>query len=648
MRLLFSPDEDSKKNTNLSRFLDFVNHRYEFKLKDYWSLHDWSTKDLGGFWSSIWEFCGVIGTRSGSSYVGGINFWESQFFPESQLNFAENLIMRGKDEDLAVSGIDESGKTVDLSRLELRNQVGAVASALRALGMQSGDRVVAWSSNTVETTVFALGALSIGAIVSTCSPDFAPNAVIDRFGQIRPKVLLASPSYNYAGKSYSRFDELNRIVEGLPTLEEIIVVSKTAGSANFKNWDEWISNAPNQKLEFEKFSFNHPCFILFSSGTTGKPKCIVHKSGGVLLKLLSEHLLHLDIRDTSKVLYYTTTGWMMWNWLLGTLATGSTLVLYDGSPTYPQTHNLMTVVEQMSITHLGISPRYVELLKQEKDNSLLQLKLTALARVISTGSPLSSDCFEFLYNSLPQHVVTTSISGGTDLCGCFLNAIPTEPVYAGEIQGPALGFDMDVLGDDGEDLNLDVKGELVCKKPFPSVPLGFWGDSDNVKFQSSYFEKYPGVWTHGDFASKTHQGGFIIHGRSDATLNSRGVRIGTAEIYSVVDALPEVSESLAISKSIEDETFNVLFVVLRSGHEFSANLQSRIRNALRTSASPRHVPDFIFEAPELPRTKSNKLVEIPVTDLVNGRRVRDLNSLKNPDSLKWFERFSANELFLNS
>jgi acetoacetyl-CoA synthetase len=520
--------------------------------------------------------------------------------------------------------------------------VAQTGAALIDLGLKPEDRVVAWTPNILQTLIYSLAALSIGAVVSTASTDFTPAAVIDRFGQTTPKVLLATSCYQYQGRRFDGKDQIGQIVAGLTTLQKVVIADESFG--DYQSFEDWIAPYPGKNTGYVKFKFDHPGFILFTSGTTGKPKCIIHSAAGVLLKLRAEQLFNFDLNYRNKMFFYTTTGWMMWNWLLYVLGSGATIVLYDGSPTFPKVDRLLTVADNENCTHLGLSAKYIDLLSKSGISSKDKFELTKLKSIISTGSVLSAEGFKYIYSKIKHEIHLASISGGTDICGCFVSANPTATVIAGQIQSACLGMAVDVFDETGKSLPTSQKGELVCTKPFPSIPLGFWGDEDNKIYQAAYFSQFNNIWTHGDFAAKCESGGFIIYGRSDATLNSKGVRIGTAEIYRVVEQVTDVVESLAVAKQIENDAKVVLFVVLKPGVTLTDQLKSDISIQLRSKATPRHVPDLILQAPELPKTKSNKLVEIAVGDLINGRKVRNQDALINPKALAWFESLDLSSL----
>jgi len=594
----------------------------------YQELHTWSIENPGEFWSKAWDDLEVVGSKGSIFYTKGKDFISSTFFSQARLNVAQNLLAKGEDTDVAIVSILEDGTRSEITWAELRIKVAATAAAMRAEGVVAGDRVVAWVPNITETIVYALGALSVGAVVSTASPDFAPHAVEDRFGQIEPKIFLAADGYHYNGKFFDCLEKSQQIEKLLPTLKKTIRVSEFEG---------WIKPFIGSKAVYEQLPFDHPGFVLFSSGTTGKPKCITHSGAGVMLKAQAEMLYQFNISEGNKVFFFTTCGWMMWNWLTMALGRGATIVLFDGAPMAPTPSRLFDIARDEKLNFFGVSAKFIDSAHKEGLVPASTHDLLSLKTIGSTGSVLSPESFDYVYSSIKADVHLASMSGGTDICGCFLAGVPTQPVYRGELQGPCLGMATDVFDSQGKSAAIDEKGELVCTVPFPSKPLGFWNDKNNKKYLAAYFEGFPGVWTHGDFASKSATGGFTLYGRSDATLNSKGVRIGTAEIYRVVETFPQVQEAMAVSQDWEGDTRVILFVVVKTGQEFNEAVEKEIKTALRTQASPRHVPDLIVEAPELPRTKSNKLVELAVTDVINGREVRNRDALANPDSLDWFK-----------
>ena len=597
-------------------------------FESYSSLHQWSVKNPGEFWSRAWDDNSVIGSKGSIFYKEGADFISSQFFPQARLNVAENLLAHGDPDQVAMVSILETGVRSEITWAELRIKVAATAAAMRAEGVVTGDRVVAWVPNVTETIIYGLGALSIGAVVSTASPDFAPHAVEDRFGQVEPKIFLAADGYNYNGKYFDCGEKSAEIEKLLPTLKKTVRISQ---------FDEWIKPFIGTAADYEQLPFDHPGFVLFSSGTTGKPKCITHSGAGVMLKAQSELLYQFNVTKGNKVFFFTTCGWMMWNWLTMALGRGATIVLFDGAPMAPTPSRLFDIAQSEKLDFFGVSAKFIDSAHKEGLIPKKTHDLSSVKTIASTGSVLSPESFDYVYESIKSDVHLASMSGGTDICGCFLAGVPTQPVYRGELQGPCLGMATDVFNSKGESAAIDEKGELVCTVPFPSKPIGFWNDAHNEKYKAAYFEGFPGVWTHGDFASKSATGGFTLFGRSDATLNSKGVRIGTAEIYRVVEAFPQIQEAMAVSQDWDNDTRVILFVVVKAGQEFDESVEKEIKSALRTQASPRHVPDLIVVAPELPRTKSNKLVELAVTDVINGREVRNRDALANPDSLDWFK-----------
>lgn len=596
------------------------------KETDYWGLHKWSVEEPGEFWSRAWDDLQLIGEKGDVNYQTANRFIDAKFFPNGKINVAQNLLAHG--EGVAMVGILEDGTRTQITYAELREKSAAVAAAMRQMGIVSGDRVVAWAPNVPEVMIYALGALSIGAIISTASPDFAPHAVEDRFGQVAPKLILLGDNYQYGGKSFDLKEKGDEIVSLLPTLERAIRISE---------FESWIAPFKGAKAEFTPLPFDHPGFVLFSSGTTGKPKCITHSGAGVMLKAGAEQIYQFDMKPGEKVFFFTTCGWMMWNWLFMCLIRGVTIVLFDGSPVFPRANRLFDIAESEKLNFFGVSAKFIDGIKKVGLKPSETHDLSNLRMIASTGSVLVPECFDYIYESVKPDIHLASMSGGTDICGCFVASIPTLPVYRGELQGPCLGMATKVFDAHGNQAKTDEKGELVCTVPFPSKPIGFWGDKENEKYLAAYFEGFPGIWTHGDFASISATGGFTLYGRSDATLNSKGVRIGTAEIYRVVETFPQVQECMAVSQDWDNDTRVVLFIVTKNGEIIDDEVIKEIKKALRDQASPRHVPDKIVIAPELPRTKSNKLVELAVTDVINGREVRNRDALANPNALDWFK-----------
>lgn len=599
---------------------------------DFRQLHRWSIEEPDHFWSEAWADLGIVG-QVGERTSEGEGFEDKRWFPDAKLNIVETLLAGNPDDEVLVSLTEDAHRRA-LTRAELTTEVAACAAALRAHGVTHGDRVAAWTPNVPETVIFALGALSLGAVVSTASTDFGPSALVDRFGQIEPTILLVASTYRYGGKDFSLAASIDEVAQALPTVTQIVVL----GDSNSRtSWESWIAPHRGTPLTVERFAFDHPGFILFSSGTTGKPKCIVHSAGGVLLKVLSEQGYHLDVKAGDRMMYATTCGWMMWNWLVLALGRGATIVLVDGSPGYPTIDHFWTVADAERLTFLGVSAALIDTWRRNELKPKAQRSLGALRTIASTGSPLAASGYDWVADQVSPDVSVASIAGGTDLCGCLVLGVATEAVVRGEIQGPALGLDVTVYRSDGSLANDGEDGELVCRTPFPTVPLRFWGD-DGSRRHSAYFERFAGIWAHGDFARRTATGGFEILGRLDATLNVKGVRIGTAEIYRVVLSIPGVRGAMAVEQPVGDDTRIVLFVVVEG--EMSAELDSTIRTTLRTQASPRHVPSLIVTTPALPVTRSGKMTELAVADIVSGRPERDTSSLANPECLDWFRKWS--------
>jgi acetoacetyl-CoA synthetase len=651
---LWKPSPSRLSQATLSQFAEWVAARTDSAFADYEDLHRYSVNAPAEFWSSLWDFSQVIGEKGDPPYLADAGQMPgARFFPNAQLNFAENLLGAGGADPAVVFWGEDKVKR-RLSRDELSAEVARTQAALRQGGVTVLDRVAAILPNMPEGVVGVLATAALGAVWSSCSPDFGVEGVLDRFGQIEPKVLIACDGYHYNGKSIDISDKLAAIASRLPTLRLIIVVSylgratevvqglnaKLVYAQRAQTWADAVTARPRAPVQFTRLPFAHPLYIMFSSGTTGMPKCIVHSAGGTLLKHLSEHRMHCDLRAGDRLFYFTTLGWMMWNWLISGLASGATLLLYDGSPFHPSGSILWDYAEAEKATHFGTSAKYVDALKKAGLEPGRTHDLSAMRALLSTGSPLAPESFDYIYASLKQDLHLASISGGTDICGCFVLGVPTKPVWRGEIQGPGLGMAVDVFGADGNPAKLHDKGELVCTKPFPSMPIGFWNDADGKKYRSAYFSRFDNIWHHGDFAEWTEHGGMIIHGRSDATLNPGGVRIGTAEIYRQVEQLEEVQESIVIGQDWEHDVRVVLFVILKPGLTLDAGLSERIKRQIRTGASPRHVPARVVQVADIPRTKSGKITELAVREVVHGREVKNREALANPEALDFYRNLA--------
>jgi len=608
---------------------------------DHEALHQWSIDDRAAFWDLVWDFCGVVGEKGERVLVDGDLMPGARFFPDATLNFAENLLRKSGDTDaLVFRGEDRVERR--LSWDDLRALVSQLQQALTAAGVGAGDRVAAMMPNMPETIAAMLATASIGAVWSSCSPDFGPRGVLDRFGQIEPTVFITCDGYYYAGKTLDISPKLAEIVPELPTVRRTVIVpyigtaAATAASLpNGVSLQDFIAPFAAEPVRFAAMPFSHPLYILFSSGTTGVPKCIVHSAGGTLLQHLKEIHLHSGVGDGDRLFYFTTCGWMMWNWLASGLATGATLLLYDGSPFHPDGNTLFDFADAEGMTFFGTSAKFIDALHKSGLRPIGTHDLSSLKTMASTGSPLAPESFSFVYDGIKRDIQLASISGGTDIVSCFVLGIPNKPVWKGEIQGPGLGLAVDVWDEDGAPLARG-KGELVCRRAFPAMPIGFWNDPDGSRYHAAYFERFDNVWCHGDFAEWTEHGGLIIHGRSDATLNPGGVRIGTAEIYNQVEPIPEVLEALAIGQDFERDVRVVLFVRLRPGASLDEGLQKTIRDRIRLGASPRHVPAKILAVADIPRTKSGKIVELAVRDIVHGRPVKNQEALANPEALALF------------
>ncbi|TBX75251.1 acetoacetate--CoA ligase [Rhizobium laguerreae] len=642
-RPLWVPSEDAVAKSPIHAFMERCNADFGLSLSGFEDLHAWSVAERENFWSTVWDFCGVKGERGVEALANGDRMLEARFFPDATLNFAENLLSgRGEGDAIIFRGEDKAEDRWSWDRL--RALVSKLQQAFAALGISEGDRIAAMMPNMPETVAAMLAAASSGAIWSSCSPDFGEQGVLDRFGQIGPKLFIACDAYWYSGKLQDVGAKVATVAKnlGVPTVivhyagDAEAVARQTPGALTL---DAFVAPYEAREVEFTQLGFSHPLYILFSSGTTGVPKCIVHSAGGTLLQHLKEQRLHCGLQAGEKLFYFTTCGWMMWNWLVSGLASGATLCLFDGSPFAPDGNVLFDYAEAEKFAIFGTSAKYIDAVRKGGLTPRASHDLSSLRLMTSTGSPLSPEGFTFVYEGIKEDVQLASISGGTDIVSCFVLGNPLQPVWRGEIQGAGLGLAVDVWNDDGKPVRGE-KGELVCTKAFPSMPVMFWNDPDGAKYRAAYFERFDNVWCHGDFAEWTEHGGLVIHGRSDATLNPGGVRIGTAEIYNQVEQMEEVAEALCIGQDWDDDVRVILFVRLAPDVTLTEDLVKAIKTRIRTGASPRHVPAKIIAVADIPRTKSGKIVELAVREVVHGRPVKNQEALANPEALGLFAGLS--------
>jgi len=636
--------KEKLNKTNLFLYSNFIKKNFKIDPQnDFNKLWRWSIDNPKFFWKSIWDFTRVKGKLGKILFKESNIFYKNQFFPDTKLNYAENLL-RKNNTDPAIIFKSENGYKEILSWKNLISNVQKVSTWMRSNGIKKGDRVAAYLPNIPETVIAYLGTSVVGAIWSSCSPDFGTTGVIDRFSQINPKILFIGDKYFYNGKKINILERLPEILRKVPSIVKVVTVpypgTEIENNYNLKidkdEWSKLIDLNSENKIEYVMSNFNDPLTILYSSGTTGKPKCICHGTGGVLLQHNKELQIHSDVKENDRVFYFTTCGWMMWNWLVGALSSGATILLFDGFPMYKKDDLLFEYASEEKATLFGISAKYIDALNNNGVVIKNNHDLSNLRTVCSTGSPLSIDGFKFIYNNIKKDLHLASISGGTDIVSCFVLGNLFQSVYAGEIQNRGLGMDVDIFNEKGFSVK-NTKGELVCKKPFPSMPVKFWNDNGDRKYKSAYFEKYNNIWHHGDFAKITENGGFIIFGRSDTTLNPGGVRLGTSEIYSVVEKFDEIQESIAIGQSWNNDIRIILFIVLNEGYNLTEEIKDKIKKKIRINASPRHVPTKIISILEIPKTKNGKLVELAVKQTIEGETIKNLEALANPDSLKQFK-----------
>ncbi len=640
--IMWTPSDDRIRQTNITAMIEQVEEDWNVAIQDHKGLYDYSVTEKEKFWQSMVDFAGLTAGTWGSTVLENPDHMPGAvWFPDAKLNYAENLLRSREDTDAIVFWGEDQVRN-RFTHKELYNAVSVLAQAMRATGLTEGDRVGGYMPNMPETIIAMLAASSIGAIWSSCSPDFGVQGVLDRFGQIKPKIVVACDGYFYNGKSHDSLEKITEILAQLPSVETTIIVPYTRQNPPLENvpnavqLSNFVAEFQPGYIEFTRLPFNHPLYIMYSSGTTGAPKCIVHGAGGTLLKHVSEHLLHCDEKPDDRVFYFTTCGWMMWNWLVSALACQSTLLLYDGSPFYPDGNVLFNYADAENMTLFGTSAKYIDAVKKAGLAPGETHKLASLKAMASTGSPLVPESFDFVYEKIKEDLHLASISGGTDIIGCFVLGNPAAPVRRGEIQTRAYGLAVDVFDDEGRSLQGEA-GDLVCTQPFPSMPIYFWNDEDGAKYRGAYFEDYPNVWCHGDWVELTEHGGMIIYGRSDATLNPGGVRIGTAEIYRQVEQFDEVIEGLCIGQQWDGDTRVVLFVVMREGHDLTDNLIAAIRKRIWENCTPRHVPAKVIATPDIPRTKSGKITELAVRDIIHNRPVKNAEALANADALNFYE-----------
>jgi acetoacetyl-CoA synthetase len=638
-KMLWAPSEERVHASRLYAFQQAVEKEIGQTFADYFAFWQWSVDNPGIFWDKVWDFCGVVGDKGRRTLINENNMRTAEFFPDATINYAENLLRR-KDDGVAIIFRNEKSEERSLTFKQLHDAVSRWQQALQEAGVGQGDRVAAYMPNCPETIIACLATVSLGAIFSSASPDFGVQGLLDRFAQIEPKVLIATDGYYYGGKTIDCRPNIAAVINDLPSIKKTVLVPflDNGDLEGCVSLPDFLGAAEPKDVEFTRVPFNHPLFIMFSSGTTGKPKCIVHGHGGTVLQHVKELHIHANVKRDDVVFYFTTCGWMMWQWLMSSLACEATVLLYDGSPFYPDGNALWDFTSKHGVTMFGTSAKYIDALQVHNIAPQENYDLSALEMVLYTGSPLSPKGFEYVYDSVKQDVLLGAIAGGTDIISGFFMGQPTTPVYSGELQCAGLGMAVDVYNEDGTPIPAGAgAGELVCTRAFPSMPVMFWGDDSGERYHNAYFDRFDNIWCHGDWVERTVNQGYIIHGRSDATLNPGGVRIGTAEIYAQVEKIPEVVESIAVGQDYEGDVRVILFVVLKPGAALDEDLIKRIKTQVRTGASPRHVPAIILPIADIPRTKSGKITELAVRDVIHGRPVKNVTALANPEALKLYE-----------
>ncbi|MBW1786771.1 MAG: acetoacetate--CoA ligase [Deltaproteobacteria bacterium] len=640
-KLLWTPSEERIKSSNMYRFMGFINKTYNRDFKTYDTLYQWSIDNIPDFWTAMWEFADIKASRPFDRVVDDVGKLPgAEWFQGARLNFAENLL-RYRDDRAALVFKGEGRDAVSMTYAELYDETARVALSLKGAGVQVGDRVCGFMPNMPQTIIAMLAAVSLGAVWSSCSPDFGIKGVLDRFGQIKPKVLFTADGYAFKGKSFDSLERISLILKELPSIEKVVVAPYTREDAdlsqvpNAVHYRDFLSQDASPELNFEQLPANHPLYIMFTSGTTGLPKCMVQSAGGILVHHLKELMLHSDLKREDRIFYFTTCGWMMWNWLTSSLGVGATLILFDGNPFHPDPGALWKMAEEEKITIFGTSAGYIAALQNAGVSPRESYDLSPLKAVLSTGSPLSVESFEYIYRHVKEDIQLASISGGSDINGCFAAGNPMGPVYAGELQCRCLAMKVEAFDPDGKPV-INEQGELVCSAPSPCMPIYFWDDPDGSKYHAAYFDVYPGVWRHGDFVEINDRGGVVMYGRSDTTLNPGGVRIGTAEIYRLVEGLPEIDDSLVVGQTWKGDVRVLLFVIMAEGQELTEELQKRIKTTLRSGASPRHVPAKILSVPAVPYTLNMKKVELAVKKVIEGQPVLNKDALSNPEALDYF------------